>query len=340
MMQRIERGVGGEDVILLEKLGRRKDAFIICSSSDITDQEEKLYRTSPTFRGLFSEAEKILGVPIADFRFRLKEYSNSLQVRFISRFLYNYVCVTLPQRDSLYHEPEMITGDTTIGFINALVHAGSITFAEGLQFVSELANIYDTVGQTNPGVLFDITLVSEGGKTSESDLDNLLNELIKEKVYLSRRISNSHIVVGGAIENIEKVKKQIIGRESPQLLKTTPYGSLAYHTPLMEEAVSPVITALSEVNIQNPKIPVVALTTGEKITTREEIEIEIIAQITQPLLINEVRKTMRKHGIPFPLEIASGVVETLTDNPMLSGVVLLAAAGGIAILASRQKKRR
>lgn len=116
-----------------------KVGFIIPGTGDISAEAGILFRSSSVFADYYIKAERTLGLPITELVLNGPEVYQCMPLyRDLGRYIYNQADLAVLAQSPDYQPPELVTGEG-VGFINALVLAGSISFEDGLWLVDQRA---------------------------------------------------------------------------------------------------------------------------------------------------------------------------------------------------------
>jgi [acyl-carrier-protein] S-malonyltransferase len=189
----------------------------------------------------------------------------------------------------------------SLGEYSALVAAGALDFATGLQLVRRRGEL--------------MAAAREGGMAAIIGLDEgPLEEACREAsaggapVVIANSNAPGQLVISGATAAIGRAcaLAQELGAKRALPLKV----SAAFHSPLMRSAAEGLATTVREATIADARIPVISNVTAEPLIDAGAIRHELVAQVTAPVRwIASVRR-MAAAGVNTFVEVGPGAVLT------------------------------
>lgn len=197
------------------------------------------------------------------------------------------------------------TAGQSLGEYNALIAAGVLTFDEAIKLVIKRGIAMDQA-------FTEKTIM----KAALGDLSHL-DELLKiDGLYLSNLNSPSQAVIGGSEKAFESVTELPLGIKRLILLKTEG----AFHTPYMNNALTPFEKALSEVTFKNPEIDLYQNVSGQK---ESKISKEsLLDHLIKPVQFYPIIKAMIDDGIKTFIEIGPSSVLSKTIQQINADVTV------------------
>jgi malonyl CoA-acyl carrier protein transacylase len=110
------------------------------------------------------------------------------------------------------------------------------------------------------------------------------------------------VVLSGARENLAKAEEDASDR-GRRALKLNVAG--AFHSPLMEPAVQPFREALDDVELHEPRFPVISCATTVPFT---DVRAELAAALTSPVRWRETMLALHEAGVTRYVEVGPGKV--------------------------------
>lgn len=197
------------------------------------------------------------------------------------------------------------TAGQSLGEYNALIAAGVLTFDEAIKLVIKRGIAMDQA--------FTEKTIMKAALGDLSRLDELLNI---DGLYLSNLNSPSQAVIGGSEKAFESVTELPLGIKRLITLKTEG----AFHTPYMNNALTPFEKALSEVTFQNPLIDLYQNVSGQKESkiTKESL----LDHLIKPVQFYPIIKAMIDDGIKTFIEIGPSSVLSKTIQQINADVTV------------------
>ena len=152
----------------------------------------------------------------------------------------------------------------------------------GLEIVNFRAKAMQAACNENEGTMLTVL------GAEEEYLKKLCNDV--GDVFVANFLYSNGHVLSGAKQAVEDVRKKL--QENTKY--TTKYVKVsgAFHSPLMEPAFLKLKSALSTVNLSQPKFPVYSNVTGMPYKSTKEMRTLLASQIVQPVLWRNTILTM------------------------------------------------
>lgn len=171
--------------------------------------------------------------------------------------------------------PDIVAGHS-LGEYSALVAASSIEFKEAVRLVRKRGQYMQTATPLGTGSMAAIISLKK----------DKIEELIKKvskfgTIEMANYNSPYQIVVSGKSEAIKELL--ILGEEEEEINIYPLKVSAPFHSSLMRKAKENLASYIENVNIKEPKIPVICNVTAKYIKTEEEIKDALIEQVTRPI---------------------------------------------------------
>ena len=124
-----------------------------------------------------------------------------------------------------------------------------------------------------------------------------------------------NIVVSGHVPACERIAQAAVEAGAMKVIPLAVAG--AFHTPLMEPAVSRLQAALATAQLHPPQIPVVSNVDARPHTDLEEIRQLLARQVVQPVLWEDSVRYLLDQGVGEFSEVGPGTVlrSAQTDQP-------------------------
>ena len=196
--------------------------------------------------------------------------------------------------------PDIVVGHS-LGEYSALVAASSIEFKEAVRLVRKRGQYMQTATPLGIGNMAAIISLKK----------DKIEELIKKvskfgTIEIANYNSPYQIVVSGKSEVIEELL--ILGEEEEEINIVPLKVSAPFHSSLMRKAKDNLAGYIENVNIQEPKIPVICNVTADYVKTKEKIKNALIEQVIQPVRWVDIIKRMNSEGINCFIKVGPGNV--------------------------------
>ena len=196
--------------------------------------------------------------------------------------------------------PSIVAGHS-LGEYSALVAASSIGFKEAIKLVRKRGQYMQTATPIGTGSMAAIISFKKEN----------IEELIKKVsdfgiIEVANYNSPYQIVVSGKSEVIDQLL--ILGEEDEEVNVVPLKVSAPFHSSLMRKAKENLAGYIENINIQDPKIPVICNVTANYVKTSKEIKDALIKQMTYPVKWVDIIKKMNSEGINCFIEVGPGNV--------------------------------
>ncbi len=254
------------------------------------------YETLPECKALFEKANEVLGYDIAAICFdgpeeELKKSHNTQPAIFtVSVAAFEALKLKKPM------EFDFAAGHS-LGEWGALYAAGVISFEDALRALKARGEYIQAACDANPG-----------GMLAVIGLDGAPLEKIAAEagVTLANINSPGQTVLSGTADAIEKAAIACKEAGAKRALPLPVAG--AFHSPLMQPAADQMAALLAEVELAEPKIPVLSNVTGAPHVDTDAIRANMVAQITGSVRWVECMQYLAAQGVTEAVECGPGKV--------------------------------
>lgn len=264
-----------------------------------------LFETSAAARGVFGQADEILGISLSRLCFEGPETELNDTINAQPAILtVSIACLAaLKERWQATGQtvaPRYVAGHS-LGEFTALVAADVIDFETALKLVRERGRLMKANGEDRPG-----------GMLAVLGLDRpLVEEIVTEAkaagiITLANANSPGQLVLSGEPAALDRATKLARERGAARVVRLP--ISIASHSPLMARAAAQFADLVARLPLRQPRIPVVANITGQALTTADEIRKELADHILLPVQWSASVVEMIRRGSAAFLEIGPGQV--------------------------------
>lgn len=255
-----------------------------------------LYKSSTQAATLFEEANKILGFEITKIMFEgtadeLKETKVTQPAIFLHSVIMSKVLGDAFQ-------PDMVAGHS-LGELSALVANGTLNFEDGLRLVSQRALAMQKACELQPSTMAAVLgLEDQIVEDTCAEIDGI--------VVAANYNCPGQLVISGEIAAVEKAC-EVLKEKGARRALLLPVGG-AFHSPLMEPARAELAAAIEGTQFHTPKCPVYQNVTTTAITSPEEIQKNLMLQLTAPVKWTQSVQQMLADGATLFTEVGPGKV--------------------------------
>ena len=252
-----------------------------------------LYEKSAVIKGLFDQANQILGFDLKKIMFEgSEEELKQTNVTQPAVFLHS---VAAAQTIDTFN-PIAVAGHS-LGEFSALVSANALSFDDGMHLVAARAQAMQEACELQPSTMAAILGLSD---EKVEEICAGVNGIVVPANYNCP----GQLVISGEIAAVEEAceKAREAGAKRALLL---PVGG-AFHSPLMEPAREKLQIAIEKASFHEPLCPVFQNVTTTAVKDPEEIKQNLIKQLTAPVKWTQSVQNMVNEGIHSFLEIGPG----------------------------------
>ncbi len=260
----------------------------------------------PAAKALFDRAADILGYDLADICFNgPADKLNSTVVGQPALYVSSMAAVEKikAERPDLIDKCEATAG-LSLGEYTAIAFAGACDFEEGLRLVQQRGEAMQDAADATASGMVSVLGLDADKVTQVCDEARVDGEVLQ----LANFLCPGNIVVSGNQASCDRVDAIAMAAGSMKTVALSVAG--AFHTPLMESAVSKLETALSGVNFQATKIPVYSNVDAKPHQSPEEFKDLLPRQVCQSVQWNATMDLMLEEGFDQFYEIGVGRVLT------------------------------
>ena len=259
-----------------------------------------LYQEFSSAREVFKLADEALGFPISNLIFdgpenKLLQTSNA-QPAIVTVSL---ACLKALQEKSSgdgLPSPAFIAGHS-LGEYTALAAAGVLSLADTIYLARERGRLMHEAGLENPGGMVAVIGLNEA-------------ELSQVCAETETRIANincpGQLVISGPRDNLARAAALADERGARRTIPLQVSG--AFHTPLMQPAVTGMTEVIAGLAFSRPVVPIIANTTARPLTTAELVKEELLRQLCNGVQWQRSIEYMIEQGIDTFIEIGPGRV--------------------------------
>ena len=274
---------------------------------------KELYEKSAVVRGLFDQANQILGFNIKKIMFEgTAEDLKQTNVTQPAVFLHS---VSLAQMIETF-EPNAVAGHS-LGEFSALVAANALSFEDGMQLVAMRAEAMQEACEIQPSTMAAILGLE----------DQIVEEVclsVDGVVVPANYNCPGQLVISGEIEAVEKACELLKEKGAKRAL-ILPVGG-AFHSPMMEPAREKLERAIEQVRFHKPICPIFQNVTASAVSDPDEIKKNLNIQLTAPVRWTQTIQNMWAEGLTSYLEVGpgrtlQGLIKKIEREAQVSGVI-------------------
>ncbi len=253
-------------------------------------------------QSLYDQASQILGFDLLDIcRNGPAERINATDISQPALFVASMAA--LHDLGNLANDDLMacsMTAGLSLGEYTALAFAGAINFETGLRLVHLRGTVMQMAAEKIPSSMSSVLLLDE----------NKLEEMVRQGqsrgiVRIANYLCPGNLVISGEIPALEEVET-LAQAAGGKTIRLSVAG--AFHTPVMDPAMSPLRDALNRVGFVAPRIPVFSNVTGLPHGAPESISGLLAKQVVEPVRWEACIRQMIAQGVDKFYEVGPGRV--------------------------------
>lgn len=255
-----------------------------------------LYDNSDIAKTMFAKANEVLGFDITKIMFEgTDEELKQTKVTQPAIFLHSTILAACLGND---FKPDMVAGHS-LGELSALVANKTLSFEDGLRLVSKRALAMQEACEKEPSTMAAILgLDDEVVESICNDIDGI--------VVPANYNCPGQLVISGAFPAVEKAC-EVLTEAGARRALMLPVGG-AFHSPLMEPAREELAAAIESTIFSKPSCPVYQNVVASAVTSPEEIQKNLISQLTAPVRWTQTMYSMIADGAEEVIEVGPGKV--------------------------------
>jgi len=255
-----------------------------------------LFDSSDIAKEMFAKANEVLGFDITKIMFEgTDEELKQTKVTQPAIFLHSTILATCLGDE---FKPNMVAGHS-LGELSALVANNVLSFEDGLRLVSKRALAMQEACEKEPSTMAAILGLDD------EVVENICNE-IDGIVVPANYNCPGQLVISGSFPAVEKAC-EVLTEAGARRALILPVGG-AFHSPLMEPAREELAAAIESTTFSNPLCPVYQNVVACAVTSPEEIQKNLISQLTAPVRWTQTMHSMITDGAEEVIEVGPGKV--------------------------------
>lgn len=281
--------------------------------SQFVGMGKDLYDNSSKAKDLFHKANSILKFKITDVMFEgTEEDLKQTKVTQPAIFIHSVIKAMLLED----FEPNMVAGHS-LGEFSALVANKNISFEDGLKLVSKRAMAMQKACEQQPGAMAAV-IGAEDEKVESAC------RMVKDEVVVPANYNcPGQIVISGSEAGVDAAIAILKENGVRRAIKLNVGG--AFHSPLMEPARIELAKAIAATKVVDGISPIYQNATGQAVSDPEIIKMNLISQLTSPVLWTQIMTNMLDNGVTTVYEVGPGTVLQGLFKKMNRNVELMSA---------------
>lgn len=238
---------------------------------------QDLYARSPEARSIFDEADEILGWPLSQLCFEgpMEELTDTVNAQ--PAILTASLAALAEAQAAGAPAPAWMAGHS-LGHFSALAAAGALEFADALRLVRARGEAMKRAGAEHPGGMAAIIRLDPVRLTQ---ICTRLRAETGQYVGIANHNSPDQIVIAGEGLALEQAMAEAKAAGARRVIPLP--VTVASHSPLMADAARALEAALEQIEIREPRTPVLSNVTARRLEGADEIRRDMVQQLTHPV---------------------------------------------------------
>jgi [acyl-carrier-protein] S-malonyltransferase len=218
------------------------------------------------------------------------------------------------------------TAGHSLGEFSALVAAGVLGLADALHVVVVRGEAMQRAGEARPGTMS--ALLGAGPDDAEALCDDVRGD---DVLLVANRNSPVQSVISGSVAAIERAEAFAAERKI-RAVRLQVAG--AFHTPLMEPAVAPILRELAALELAPPTFPIAENVSGTLVSDVAELRSLLERHVISPVRWQDDAQALAAAGATTFLECGPGDVLTKMAKRVVPDATALAVGSPEAAVAA------
>jgi [acyl-carrier-protein] S-malonyltransferase len=221
----------------------------------------------------------------------------------------------------------------SLGEYSALWFAGALSFEDALRLVRIRGQAMQQASELSPSGM--ISLLGAGPEVAQKLCERYAEG---DVLVCGNFLAPKNTAVAGSVAALDRIEQHAAEEGVRRAVRLKVAG--AFHSPLMQQAQAALREALSTVEIQSPKIPVLANVSAQPHAGGEQIREDLVRQVTSSVRWDESMQALLARGIqeflePGPGTVLSGLLRQIDKKVQRQSVdqieelEAMAAQGGV-----------
>lgn len=199
----------------------------------------------------------------------------------------------------------------SLGEFAALVAAGALELGPAMEIVAVRGRAMQAAAEAHPGTMS--ALLGIGAEQAAEICDTAR---LDDVLLVANENSPQQAVISGSIPAVERAEA-LASERRIRAVRLKVAG--AFHSPLMETAVAPVVQAIERARISAPRIPVASNVTGMLVSEPAELRRLLERHVVSPVRWEACAQALSAAGADTFVEAGPGDVLTKLAKRVVSG---------------------
>lgn len=215
-------------------------------------------------------------------------------------------------------DPDALAGAAghSLGEFAALVASGAVLLPEALGLVVVRGEAMQRAGEDRPGTM--TALLGTGARAAMDLCDEARGDGV---LLVANENSPVQVVISGSVDAVERAEA-LASERKIRTVRLNVAG--AFHSPLMEPAVDPILRVLDDIEIRAPRFPIAENVSGSLVTDPGELRTLLGRHVVSPVRWEACATALASAGADVFLEAGPGQVLTKMAKRVVPGASAVA----------------
>jgi [acyl-carrier-protein] S-malonyltransferase len=276
--------------------------------SQYVGMAQDLVATYPQARAVFEQADATLGFALSALCFNgpESELTDTLNAQ-PALLTHSIAALRVLQTFQPNLMPAFVAGHS-LGEYSALVAADALDFADALKLVRERGRVMKRAGERTPGAMAAIIGM---------DTAALESVCAETGVQIANYNAPGQIVISGEKAALQRAVERARAQGAKRAIVLA--VSIASHSRLMEDAAREFADAVAATPLRAPRIPVISNVTAQPLSDVNEIQRELVAQLTASVQWVKSIEYIIAHGVTQfieigPKDVLAGLIRRINSS--------------------------
>lgn len=195
----------------------------------------------------------------------------------------------------------------SLGEYTCLYASEVLSFSDTLKLIKERAQLMRQAAKNNPSCMLAVLGLNK------QDIQEQDTKLF----YIANLNCPQQVVISLTKDNMRRTQQYLESKGAKKIVELQVSGG--FHSPFMKEAESKLSECIYSLTFHDAKTPIVSNVDGAPHTSRDEIETNLILQLTKPVLWSKSIDFMKQEGINLfyevgPSKILKGILRKIDSS--------------------------
>ncbi|MEM8523934.1 MAG: ACP S-malonyltransferase [Bacteroidota bacterium] len=261
-------------------------------ASQFEGMGKDMYESSAVAKDLFEQANDLLDFSITEIMFEgSAEQLKETKITQPAVFLHSVIKAKMAEDN---FQPDVVAGHS-LGELSALVANNCLSFQDGLLLVNQRAQAMQRACEMEESTMAAIVGLED------AVVEQICAGITEEVVVAANYNCPGQLVISGSVKGIDLAVEKLKEVGAKRAIVLAVGG--AFHSPLMQPAKEQLQAAIENTNFSTPTCPIYQNVTAKPSSDAEEIQKNLISQLTSPVRWTQTMRNMIADGVTEFIEV-------------------------------------